>query len=541
MQRKTNIFYNSGIDSKFLTFSNYTECLTGNFLSTNHKIFPSKFMCFYWELLDKDFIENDIERYKKNLEIIANNPGEDEDDLELFDVNDLIKEYILSKVSEEDANGLNDFDDPTKKEEYISNVEKYHKELLIRYLQCYYENKLAFLRDYCIKSEDFYDLNNPSETEDEDTHPENKLYPLSYLFETLYKLGIVKLTTAIDSNGNTLKYYKIEYVSNVTEQDYKGTYADTICIVDLSNNYKGKLKPTYFYNENIQGDDTRKEFSQLMHTNDQKPTYSYININTNYSKIFGTDQHIYGWTNDELNSLYTDEAQREQYGLPIYDNINDEIEDKNRYYMANEWAKIDIVEEKDETEMKFNLIVPLFDIVNIDYTTAESKIINVNGINDYQEEDIEFGDLDLDNPYNKNVPLGIWISDDVVTIKKDESTNYSPVWSLVISSQFKPFPYGNISNINKTDIPIEYNTYAQIIANQNSLFNAISDLNARFTAFYKEFENFKSQTTNLATQYNIGAFKNQITTIEKSLNEQYDNLETQLTNVVNDLKWKGMY
>ena len=43
--RKTNLFYTSGVDSKFLTFSNYTESLTGNFISTDTKIFPSKFLC----------------------------------------------------------------------------------------------------------------------------------------------------------------------------------------------------------------------------------------------------------------------------------------------------------------------------------------------------------------------------------------------------------------------------------------------------------------------------------------------------------------
>ena len=45
MKRKTNLFYNTGQDSKFVTFSNYTEALTGNFLSTNTKLFPSVFLC----------------------------------------------------------------------------------------------------------------------------------------------------------------------------------------------------------------------------------------------------------------------------------------------------------------------------------------------------------------------------------------------------------------------------------------------------------------------------------------------------------------
>ena len=46
MDRKTNLFYNAlSKDSNFLTFSNYTESLTGNFLSTDTKLFPSTFLC----------------------------------------------------------------------------------------------------------------------------------------------------------------------------------------------------------------------------------------------------------------------------------------------------------------------------------------------------------------------------------------------------------------------------------------------------------------------------------------------------------------
>jgi hypothetical protein len=47
MKRKTNLFYLSGDESNFLTFSNYGESLTGNFLATNWKMFPSRFLCLY--------------------------------------------------------------------------------------------------------------------------------------------------------------------------------------------------------------------------------------------------------------------------------------------------------------------------------------------------------------------------------------------------------------------------------------------------------------------------------------------------------------
>ena len=54
MKRKTNLFYTTGPDSKFITFSNYTESLTGNFLSTDTKIFPSRFIALYIKGLNKN-------------------------------------------------------------------------------------------------------------------------------------------------------------------------------------------------------------------------------------------------------------------------------------------------------------------------------------------------------------------------------------------------------------------------------------------------------------------------------------------------------
>lgn len=67
MKRKTNLFYTSGEDSKFLTFSNYTEALTGNFLSTNIKVLPNKFICLNIPNLNKeDFIKNHLVAYYEN-------------------------------------------------------------------------------------------------------------------------------------------------------------------------------------------------------------------------------------------------------------------------------------------------------------------------------------------------------------------------------------------------------------------------------------------------------------------------------------------
>ena len=73
MKRKTNLFYNSGPDSKFLTFSNYTEALTGNFLSTNTKLFPSTFLCLNIPSLNKENKETFINNYL--IKYYFNNPN----------------------------------------------------------------------------------------------------------------------------------------------------------------------------------------------------------------------------------------------------------------------------------------------------------------------------------------------------------------------------------------------------------------------------------------------------------------------------------
>ena len=163
MKRKTNLFYTTGPDSKFITFSNYTESLTGNFLSTDTKIFPSRFIALY-----------------------------------------------------------------------IKGLNKNTKAALIKYLADYYESKLAVLRDH-------FDYNK--------SDIEKKVPPLNYLLEALLRIKEIKenevvATHSIAANKNNddnetsnlisdSEVIKFKYISDITEQDYNGTFTDTICNIDL--------------------------------------------------------------------------------------------------------------------------------------------------------------------------------------------------------------------------------------------------------------------------------------------------------------------
>ena len=127
MKRKTNLFYNQGEDNKFITFSNYTESLTGNFLSTDTKLFPSRFLC--------------------------------------------IKIDGYNKWKDENEEIINDKDE-------ITNL-----------LMSYYENKLAYLRDY-------FTGKNKS--------VEENIYPLVYLLEFFNYLQYNEETCNLELNTNKM-------------------------------------------------------------------------------------------------------------------------------------------------------------------------------------------------------------------------------------------------------------------------------------------------------------------------------------------------
>lgn len=255
MKRRTNLFYNAVDNSnntKFITFSNYTESLTGNFLSTDTKLFPSRFLCL-------------------NLK------------------------------------GLNN-----------SN-----KQSLLNILMSNYENKLAFLRDKFIENNE---------------QIENNIYPLNYLLECLYNIKLENNEWIYTNNiiENNECPYKIVYINDITEQDYNGTFTDTICTVDLS----GKI-----FTGNID-----------LEINDMDST------RINYDE--STDC-LYGWTNNTIPSVY-------KYLTPIYDYTTPTL----LQYQTSSYINGIYMNEIEVNDCEFNMVIPLFDIVDINYKTNFNIITN---------------------------------------------------------------------------------------------------------------------------------------------------------------------
>ena len=415
MKRRTNLFYNTLENSKFITFSNYTESLTGNFLSTDTKLFPSRFLCLH-------------------------------------------------------INGLNN-----------SN-----KQSLLNILMCNYENKLAFLRDKLLENNE---------------QMENNIYPLNYLLECLYNIKLEDNEWKYIDNINNQNEcpYKIVYINDITEQDYNGTFTDTICVVDLS---------TKIYSGTIDLDLKDMESERI-----------------NYDDSVDS---LYGWTKSTIPSIYENLT-------PIYDYESASL----LQYQTSSYINGIYTNAKNIDELEFNVVIPLFDLVDINYKT------NFNIISDEMYNDksgIDLVNTLENNLYIKNVPYGMWFSgDDSVVIKKDPITGFSVCWSLTLSSQFKPFPYSKLmpNEISQSSKSNAYATFAQVLANQNKVTEKFESLQNQIIDLSNRLYNVESQLKHIGTSDNIDKVHVEQMNYESEMNKKFDTFKEEMYELLKNFKWKS--
>ena len=415
--RKTNLLYSTyiGEENSFLTFSNYTEAMTGNHLSVNTKMFPSTFLCAYINVSEEN-----------------------------------IGSFINTIVGK-------------------------------------YENKLAFLRD--------------TFTKDSNISAEDNIYPLEYLINTLKDFD---------------NEFSINYVGQVTEQDYNGTFCDTMCIISTEDN----------------GGNTT-----LSNATVAKKTVDYNNNST----------YLYGWSSyDATSSSYIYNGPSIYKDVkPLFDN------DKNNSYMyvsSYEHDKLIFTPDTKAKSIEFNCIIPLFDIVNVDPKSNES---NITESSDTELPDTESPDAEQSKPSNTlevdltsstcNVPMGIWFSQKFkkITLQRDETSGFWPSWSLVLSSQFKPFPksphlQSDTQNISSTDA---FGTFAQILVEQARLTDEHTDIAVNAQALSNRISNVESKINNISTNMSLDALQNKIDQIDTKLASLTESLE-KVNSLISSITWK---
>lgn len=577
MKRKTNLFYTTGPDSKFITFSNYTESLTGNFLSTDTKIFPSRFIALY-----------------------------------------------------------------------IKGLNKNTKASLIKYIADYYESKLAVLRDH-------FDYNK--------SDIEKSVPPLNYLLEALLRIkeineNEVVYTHSIAANKNNVDnetsssnesnlisdsdVIKFKYISDITEQDYNGTFTDTICNIDLrkfayissieltddfNDNVVQFDKPAYLYGwdsdvpeeytyehtipDSIQGidldrymtaylaenttskDETDSTDETSSTTNNKRIEYiidttlknvidihkktitdnksladiideymtsnEYDDIASAISAILhSTDSNLMEFQNT-LNDLLSNEA----YDIIIFydsehpdflyayngaDVVTLDMSKNNEYNIDPEVLKLNISTSNDE-EMEFNCIIPLYDIVDINYKSnfnTIERIISVNG-----EGEIDLTPSVTNKMYCTNVPLGMWFYTDgdahkdgttsttSMKLYLDTESGFSQSWSLTIASQFKPFPYSSKmpSELTTNSNTNAYATFAQVLASQSAMIDNFNKLTRTIAYMNDHIRNMESQLANLGTSYNIDNIHREFNNFEINMNNKFNVLKDDVISQLSYLKW----
>lgn len=415
--RKTNLLYSTyiGEENSFLTFSNYTEAMTGNHLSVNTKMFPSTFLCAYINVSEEN-----------------------------------IGSFINTIVGK-------------------------------------YENKLAFLRD--------------TFTKDSNISAEDNIYPLEYLINTLKDFD---------------NEFSINYVGQVTEQDYNGTFCDTMCIISTEDN----------------GGNTT-----LSNATVAKKTVDYNNNST----------YLYGWSSyDATSSSYIYNGPSIYKDVkPLFDN------DENNSYMyvsSYEHDKLIFTPDTKAKSIEFNCIIPLFDIVNVDPKSNES---NITESSDTELPDTESPDVEQSKPSNTlevdltsstcNVPMGIWFSQKFkkITLQRDETSGFWPSWSLVLSSQFKPFPksphlQSDTQNISSTDA---FGTFAQILVEQARLADEHTDIAVNAQALSNRISNVESKINNISTNMSLDALQNKIDQIDTKLASLTESLE-KVNSLISSITWK---
>ena len=426
--RKTNLLYSTyiGEENSFLTFSNYTEAMTGNHLSVNTKMFPSTFLCAY-------------------INVTPDNIGS----------------FINTVVGK-------------------------------------YENKLAFLRD--------------TFTKDSNISAEDNIYPLEYLINTLKDFD---------------NEFSINYVGQVTEQDYNGTFCDTMCIISTEDN-GGKA--------------TISDVTGTKKTVDYKNSYSY---------------YLYGWSSYDAtkNSYIYNGPSIYRDVKPLFDNNNNDNNENNSYMYVSSYEHDKLIFKPDAKakSIEFNCIIPLFDIVNVDPKSNESNITEPSNTepSDTKPSDAEPSDKEPSKQLNSievdltsstcNVPMGIWFSQgfNKITLQRDETSGFWPSWSLVLSSQFKPFPKSphlqpDTQNVSSTDA---FGTFAQILVEQARLTDEHTDIAVNVQALSNRISDVESRINNISTNKSLDALRNKVDQIDKKLASLTESIE-KVNSLISSITWK---
>ena len=562
MKRKTNLFYTTGPDSKFITFSNYTESLTGNFLSTDTKIFPSRFIALYVKGLNKDtkaaLIKYLADYYESKLAVLRDHFDYNKSDIEksvpplnyLLEALLRIKEIKPNEVVATHSITNNSYVNFVDNETETSKLVSYSNVIKFKYISDITEQDYngTFTDTICnIDLRKFAYISSIELTDDFDNNVVQFDKPNTlYGWDSNIPEEYTNEKTIPDSiQGIDLDRYMKSYVDDTDAEEKRIEYkinTDLSNVIDIYDEMitddKSLADIIDEYMASNEYDDIASAISAILHSNDSN-LMAFQNKLNNLLSNEGTEI-----TYDKI-ILYDSETPNIIYAYNGADVVTLDMSKNNEYNINPEVVKLNISTSNDD-EMEFNCIIPLYDIVDINYKSnfnTIERIVSING-----EGEIDLTPSATNKMYCANVPLGMWlytdgdVNEDNTTSMKlylDTENGFSQSWSLTIASQFKPFPYSSKmpSELTTNSNTNAYATFAQVLASQSAMIDNFNKLTRTIANMNDHIRNMESQLANLGTSYNIDNIHREFNNFEINMNNKFNVLKDDVINQLSYIKW----
>ena len=325
-------------------------------------------------------------------------------------------------------------------------------------------------------------------------------------------------------------------ISDISIDEQSSETSDTT-LSDMINNI---VSPTKTFGDAL---------DEILHSQDEQSMIVQTAINNILSKQ--TEETAVGKRPTVLFYDIDEQGAIKDNIIYIYDGasittIN--LQGNYEYHVTPEIKKLKLQRvngSQTNNELEFNCIIPLYDIVNINY---KSNFNTIERMIDAGESEIDLMPSPSNNMYITNVPLGMWLytsgdvnEDDSTSIKLyyDSESGFSQSWSLTIASQFKPFPYSMkmpsdmLTNSNTN----AYATFAQVLASQAAMVDKFLEISKEISEVHDHIRSIESQLNNMGTSYNIDNIHREFNNFEIGMNNKFNDLKNDVLNQISYLRW----
>jgi hypothetical protein len=155
-------------------------------------------------------------------------------------------------------------------------------------------------------------------------------------------------------------------------------------------------------------------------------------------------------------------------------------------------------------------------------------------------EQIDYIDLsNIETGYIKNVPMGMWFASKTIDLKRNLLTNYAPSWSLLLSAQFKPFPYSQKmpNEITQDATKDAFATYSQVLTRQNALMSKLELLSEEINKINTRLNNIE-YTINNSGQTAVDKIQKEVMVFENVMQNDMTKFKEEIFSYITNT-WKG--